>query len=255
MVIGHRHKYLFVEVPATASTAISKELREQYGGELVLYKHANYSEFRTAAKASERDYFVFAGVRNPLEVTVGHYLRLKNDRAGVYSDPTQYESNGGWIPQTHVEKFDFIRDNAADFPTFFRRFYRGVFNEWVLLGSRDFDFVIRYENLQADFATALNRIGIPQVRELPVVNRGTERRHYSEYYPPDLQPLAARVFGPFMEKWGYELPSSWLVKHAPLGSRLRFTALDLPANLLARFVALSPHSQALQKLHGLLRGA
>lgn len=36
MVISHKYKHLFIEVPSTASTAISAELREHYGGELIL---------------------------------------------------------------------------------------------------------------------------------------------------------------------------------------------------------------------------
>lgn len=253
MVISHKYRYLFVEVPATASTAISRELRAQYDGQLILYKHANYSEFKRMATPEERRYFRFAGIRNPLDVTVSHYLRLKKNRDGVYTDATQYERNGGWIPDTHLEKFEFIHRTGADFPAFVRRFHQTPFNEWVLLGARELDFVIRFERLQEDFATVLRKIGITQVRDLPVANTVGERRPFGEYYPPEIRPLVVRVFGPFMRKWGYDFPADWNITKVPLASRVRFTALDAPSNLAARYVAMSPHNRALQAVKDVLR--
>ena len=45
MVIDHRYKFIFVELPLTATSAISKEIREQYGCEPFLNKHATYDDF------------------------------------------------------------------------------------------------------------------------------------------------------------------------------------------------------------------
>lgn len=37
MIISHEHKYLFIEIPLTASWAVRKELCEFYGGEAILH--------------------------------------------------------------------------------------------------------------------------------------------------------------------------------------------------------------------------
>lgn len=253
MIISHQHKYLFVEVPSTGSTAISKELRDHYDGQLVLYKHANYSEFRRIASKPERKYFTFAGVRNPLDHVVSHYIRLKNNHRGIYTEPKEFERNGGWIPDGHLERFEFVQAHDAGFPEFFKRFYTSVYNEWVLLGHRQFDFVLRFENLQEDFATVLKMMRIEQVQALPVVNKTDRQKHFSEYYTPDIYQLAARVFGPFMKKWGYEFPTAWGVTEIPLSSRINFAAVDRGVNLVARFASLNPYNPLLQNVKGTLR--
>lgn len=253
MIISHKHRYLFVEVPSTGSTAISKELRDHYGGELTLYKHANYSEFRRKASAAERKYFTFAGVRNPLDHVVSHYERLKRNHRDFYTDPAQFERNGGWIPNSHLERFEYIQANNADFPQFFRHYYKSVYNEWVLLGHRSFDFVLRFENLQEDFAEVLRRIGIPQVQAIPVVNKTGREKHFTEYYTPDTYDLAVRVFGPFMVKWGYEFPKEWGAAEVPLSSRLSFEALDRAVGFAGQFFSLSPYNPVLQSAKGTLR--
>lgn len=42
VIISHEHKYVFAELPHTGSTAVSRELRENYAGEKILGKHSTY---------------------------------------------------------------------------------------------------------------------------------------------------------------------------------------------------------------------
>ena len=51
MVIDRRYKFIFVELPLTATSAISKELREVYGSEPILNKHATYHKFLKQASS------------------------------------------------------------------------------------------------------------------------------------------------------------------------------------------------------------
>ena len=59
MIISHRHRYVFVELPRTGSSAVRRELRELYDGVPILHKHSTYDEFRRQASEDERGYFVF----------------------------------------------------------------------------------------------------------------------------------------------------------------------------------------------------
>lgn len=54
MIISHEHRYVFVEVPRTGSSAINRELRERYGGVRILTKPATYEEFARQASDDER---------------------------------------------------------------------------------------------------------------------------------------------------------------------------------------------------------
>tara|TARA_R110002124_G_scaffold175649_1_gene343464 strand:- start:41 stop:211 length:171 start_codon:yes stop_codon:yes gene_type:complete len=56
MIISHKYKYLFVEVPHTGSTSISEELVANYDGHPILKKHSQYIDFLRQASKEEKDY-------------------------------------------------------------------------------------------------------------------------------------------------------------------------------------------------------
>jgi hypothetical protein len=84
------------------------------------------------------------------------------------------------------------------------------------------DQLIRFEHLQQDFSQTLARLGLEQVRPLPVVNKTGERGSYLDYYSEDIRPHAALAFGPFMHKWGYALPAEWTGVVVPRSALLVF---------------------------------
>lgn len=225
MILSDRYRYVFVELPHTASTAIARELRERYAGEPILEKHAPYHRFLAIATPEQRRYFVFSGIRNPLDEVVTCYFRYKTDHRR-YSDRTKWRRNGGSISDDSVRRYLFVQQNEADFAAYLRRFHRWPYDTWAALDHRSFDHVIRFERLQEGFAEVLALLGIERTRPLPSANRTAERsRSFTEYYPPALRPYAARIFGPYMEKWGYEFPREWGEVRVPRRSRLLFRVL------------------------------
>lgn len=219
MIISHRYKYVFVELPHTGSTAISAELRELYDGTKILRKHARYSDFMRTATAAEREYFAFSCIRNPLDVAVSVYFRYKTDHQERYSKPR------GTVTRSDIEMFRFVRRTDADFSAYFKRAYRRPlpYDNFSRESHRHFDFVMRFENLHADFSKALALVGIEPQRTLPVVNSTAGRRpDFASYYDPELIPRARWIFGPFMERWGYEFPSGWGSRPVPRTARVTF---------------------------------
>ena len=210
MIVSHVHRYVFVELPRTGSTAIRQELRELYDGVPVLEKHATYLDFLRQATPAEREYFSFAAVRNPLDDAVSRYFKLRTDHKARYS-------GGGRKKRGHVlnriidaRMYRFIEGADADFARFFRRFYVLPHDTWASLSHAKLDYVMRFEHLAEDFDTALRRMGIEPKRPLPIVNStGARRRSFEDYYTPDLYPRARRVFGPYMQRWGYQFPAAW----------------------------------------------
>jgi hypothetical protein len=213
-------------MPVTASYALRGELCTYYGGESILHKHAVYSEFRQIASADEMSYFTFATVRNPLDVVVSRYCKLKSDHKGVFSDPLAAQRLQ--VDYHDYIKYKFIHDTNATFEMFFLKYYsHRPYGDMIDLESTNLDFVIRYERLQEDFAEVLRLLGLKQVRSIPVINKTLQKRDdWQEYYKPDLIPHAKRTFGPFMKKWGYHFPPSWGNSQVTLFTKIQFHFLN-----------------------------
>ena len=240
MLISHKHRYLFIEIPNTACTSMKRLLTEHYEAEPVLHKHATYTEFRRIASPEERQYFVFAGIRNPLDSCVTQYMKLKNNHHGRFTDQKRL---GTWSLTRRIQaKYNFVQRENADFPMYFRAYVNRVYNNFYLTGHEKFDYVIRFESLQEDLGEVRRRIGMPTTAELPHVNPTSGKRHFLEYYTPDLYQPAMRVFGPFMLKWGYQFPSEWGPVRIPWSSQVRFRTMDSFAKLAARKFGLAPNS-------------
>jgi hypothetical protein len=227
---------VYVLLPHTAGTAVAAELCEHYGGERILSKHSAYHEFLEMATASERSYRVFSAVRNPLDEAVSIYFKYKTDHDGQFS--TAQAQGSISVTRRDLERYDFIRNTEASFSSFLRRFYRLPYDNWSRLAHRRFDLVLRFENLQEGFSKMLEIVGAEQVRELPQKNVTGERdERYLEHFTPDTIEHARRVFGPFMEKWGYEFPATW--GGPSLLGRIQFAALGPPRYAYWRFIRLN----------------
>lgn len=198
MVISDRYHYVFVELPHTGSTAVSRELRENYSGESILFKHARYSDFIRSCSKNREQYFTFSAIRNPLDEAVTRYVKIKTQQASMPTTRRQQVTR------------QFVLDNDADFATYYRYRYRLPYNNWSSLAHRDMNHVMRFEYLQDDFREVLQRLNVDQVRSLPVVNKTDGKQAgFAEYYSPDVIEHAKQIFGPFMHEWGYEFPASW----------------------------------------------
>lgn len=228
MIISHKHRYLFVELPRTGSTAISRELRELYDGQAILRKHSTYDEFLRSATAVEREYFVFSCIRNPLDDAVSRYFKLKTDHRSRYTDPGKVRKRWTVVERIETRLHRYIQKTEIDFPTFFLKFYVIPYNNWASLSHHRFDAIIRFESLQPGFAEALRCIGIEPVRPLPIVNKtGRRSTDYSRYYTPDTIPRARRIFGPFMRQWGYEFPEEWGPMEVPWWHQAQFAFFNV----------------------------
>jgi hypothetical protein len=231
VVISHRHKYLFVQLPQTACTTVQNELIELYDGEKILFKHALYSDFLKQASAAEKEYFVFSSLRNPLDIVVSKYFKYKTDHVGAYSSPRKKQF--GFLHKHLLRVWDrnryqFIRDDNADFGAFFDRFYRLPYSSWAILDHHRFDYLIRYESLQEDFATMLDKVGIEPKRPLPARNvTGEKKKDFWSYYDtPELRRKAMTLFGRYMHEFEYAFPEDWTEGPREGGSAFQYNAIN-----------------------------
>jgi len=225
MIISHRHRYVFVEVPRTGSTAVSAELRENYDGHSIVRKHASYQDFLRVATAEEREYFTFSAVRNPLDIAVTRYVRLKDDVQQLYSDPRKVGVRNSISARLERRIYAWVQRTNADFAGFLRRWYLLPYDTWTTLDHKQMTAVLRFETLVADFGAALRQMGITPTRELPVRNATPGRdRDWERHYTPEAVRRAVWIFGPYMEAWGYAFPESWGPVRVPRWSYLLYRA-------------------------------
>jgi sulfotransferase famil protein len=210
MIISHKHKYLFVEIPHTGTTTIREELCEHYDGQSILWRHSYYSDFLRRASSEERKYFVFCSIRNPLDVTVSQYFRMVTNHHEIYTNPEITKKRSSRDQRRERTLYEALQKSRLDFQTYFLKFYNRPYNSWASLMVGKFDYLIRFENLQEDFAQLLNHLGLEPKRPLPVRNSTREReKDFRSYYTPEIIPRVKQVFGPFMKQWGYQFPPEW----------------------------------------------
>ncbi len=130
MVISRRLRCIYVELPHTGSTSVSEELCAHYGGERILRKHAHYREFYRAASPDERRYFVFSGIRNPLDEVVSLYFRYKTNHTLSFTNPLHLARNGGWVTEKHLRQYRFVTEEKGNFEGYVRTFYRRPYDNW-----------------------------------------------------------------------------------------------------------------------------
>lgn len=247
MIVSHKYRYVFVEIPHTGSHSIAEQLIKHYDGEPILRKHANVTQYLAQANAEEKRYFKFATVRNPLDSATTDYLKLKHNHKGQFTSEKARIENGGHVTRDHRREFQFIQEHDASFSEFFKKFRNRLYNNWFLIGDSHFDLVLRFESLTDDFSRVLEKLGIEQQEPLAHVNPTEGKRSYADFFTPDIYHQAARCYGPFMQKWNYPLPAEWGTVRVPLGSRAVFFTLDRCAGLAARHIELNPDNPLVHK--------
>ncbi len=214
MIISHKYKYLFVELPRTGTTAIANELIENYDGTQILTKHAHYDDFLRQATDEEKKYFVFSCIRNPLDRALTRYYKLKTDYMNPLEDIKRFRKTGKRIRlQTYflLRQYNYIHNRNASFAQYLKRFYKLPYDDWSVKHHKEFDFIIRFENLNEDFIRFLKDLNIEQKRELPIINKTPDKNKPYEELITDAKDIKfiKQIFGHYLSKWNYIMPDSW----------------------------------------------
>jgi len=239
MVVSEKYKYVFIELYFTGSTAIHEELCECYDGHPVQKKHAKYHRFLQSATKEEKQYFAFSGIRNPMDMVVSQYVKLKSNHKGEFTDPSNWIKSGGTMKfyGTALKLYHDIHTNHLSFKDYFYKYYKLPYDNWSRLAHEDFDYVIRFENIQSDFAKVLEKLNIEQKRDLPTRNKTQGKKDFTTYYDtPEMRARAVYIFGPFMKKWNYDFPEEWNIKKTPFVSAFLFKVFSIPRYVYWRYI-------------------
>lgn len=214
MVISHKYQYLFIELPRTGTTAIAKELVQNYGGERILNKHAHYDDFLKQATEKEKKYLTFSCIRNPLERAATRYYKLKTGYQNPIKDIKRFKRQNRRVRlQTYylAHQYKYIQKRNASFSQYLLKYHFFPYDDWSLKHHKQFDFIIRFENLEEDFYKVLYLLNIEPVRPLPHHNKSPQKTKSYDKLIDSWQAIKRikKVFGPYLLKWGYTLPEEW----------------------------------------------
>ena len=206
-MISFKHKFIFVHVYKAAGTTVKNVLRpyakdlskpqrmvnrlsRRFGGPVWFpplvqpaRNHATATEYKAyLGEEAYATFFKFAFVRNPYDWLVSLYEYVRQN------------------PKHHHHEL-YLKMSFAEFIAWRCGEARELQNSFVLEdGKIIVDFIGRFENLKADFATALARAGV--VGELKHLNP-SKRRPYREYYDATTQRLVAEAYAEDFELFGY----------------------------------------------------
>ena len=197
-MISHKHKFILITPPKTGSTSLLKSLMKYcdierintQGGDVFDIidefkdispwlkkwgsKHITIREVQTGLNRVNKninDYIKIGVVRNPFDRVPAFWLRRKHLGMSL-SQFTQTVK-----PCLHYLTAPNIREMAMD-------------------------HIIRFENLQLDFNTICDIIGLPH-EKLAHINK-LPHKHYSEYYDDEARELVAQQHAKDIEYFGYE---------------------------------------------------
>ena len=191
-MISHKHKFIFTHIPKTGGSSVHSSLNDYF--EPNQWMH---NDLQKDLKKCSSDYFKFAFVRNPWDLTVSSYHYF------CYSDVTKWRRKK--IPKNFIFK-DWLRWKQKNRSRGWKKNRCYGKNQLCYVsnirGELLADFIGRFENLQKDFNTICDKIGIPH-QELPHKN-ATKHKHYTEYYDEETKQIVAERYANDIEYFNYE---------------------------------------------------
>jgi hypothetical protein len=183
MLISHKHKFVTIDIPKTGTTSVNNALQciiEEHDftvemSQKASMRHGTYDQC-IKKFPSCKNYLAFAFVRNPWDRLVSYWF-FKKYKAGN-PIPKDAPLNDFLLNIAEPDQYSYIK------------------------GFGNNSFIGKFENLQQDFNTICDKIGIPK-QELPHTNK-TKHKHYTEYYDEETREIVAEKYAKDIEYFGYE---------------------------------------------------
>lgn len=192
-MINHKYKFLFIHIPKTSGRSIEVCLNKRCGrddndkrfnGPLRLLRdpHKTLDNYYKIYSEQElKNYFKFTLVRNPFDRIVSEYFYSKQRRLTKTQDFKTFVING------EIDTHSYAYHNIPQIDFF--------------VNIKRIDYIGKFENLQQDFSTVCDKIGIPQ-QQLPHKNK-SNHKHYTEYYDDETREFVAERYAKDIEYFDY----------------------------------------------------
>jgi hypothetical protein len=178
LIISEERKFVYIKIGKVASSTLHHYRIEKDVPDLISKRNDEDRFYQWLKEYDRLQYFVFTFIRNPWDriVSVWNY---------------HYE---------HVPEFKkFIR---SDFSSYSKQSVFSHTRQQINSFFIEPDFIGRYENLAEDWKQIAVRFGL--TRELPHMNKGKEKLHYSKYYDRDDIEIVRNLYWADIERFGYE---------------------------------------------------
>tara|TARA_R110000787_G_scaffold16774_5_gene52583 strand:+ start:3382 stop:3993 length:612 start_codon:yes stop_codon:yes gene_type:complete len=200
-MISHKHKFIFIHVPKNAGTSI--EISFKRNGHADEYFPQNVEVHHDFVdKKIANSYYTFAVKRNPWDrfISIWSYWTINSEGS------PRGEAIGAGYRNISLQKFanvlPIIENTVKEkYPLAMVHFMQQTeLNQ--LPPYVTVDMWIEYNNIQEDFNTVCDKIGIPH-QKLPHYNK-TKHKHYTEYYDDETKQLVAEKYAKDIEYFGYK---------------------------------------------------
>jgi hypothetical protein len=201
--INHNTKTLYIVNHKAANTTILNVLKK-YG----------YEDRKTMSLDITDLNYIFTFVRNPYDRLLSRYIHMKYYFLQEKDRPKTLNLGPAVLPSLkeyfkyHNLKFredNFIFSKFVEFTEDnFDVHWEPQTNKFIsAVASLDkIDFIGKFENLQQDFNTVCDKIGIPR-QKLPHKNQ-SQHKHYTEYYDEETREIVAKKYARDIEYFGYK---------------------------------------------------
>ena len=183
MIINHEHKYIFVGFPYSASSTISKELVENYGGERLFLKHSTLLSL--TGKKQYKGYKTFAVFRSPLSIWSTQYYKLME--SSVFDSEKYLRSNGGHISKKAFNLSKRMRSEEWSYADYIQ--YKSTkgypYISIFVANYKKFEHIIRFDRLQDDWLLVMKELGHLNISPLPLYNATSDKELYEHNTVPN----------------------------------------------------------------------
>jgi chondroitin 4-sulfotransferase 11 len=197
---GIQDQVIYIRIPRTASTSISKMLR----GEKPAWPHFYASLVRDLiGKEEYESTFTFTSVRNPWDRMVSWYLFYCNDFRACPDQAKTYKELGfkGWImngcPHLHTSPHHFAHWPEDPITQM----------NWITdeSGKIIVDHIVKLETAQKDFESIRDKLGLKRLI-LPKINKSAKRQHkdYRKYYDWESKEKVREMYNDDVRYFRYE---------------------------------------------------
>jgi hypothetical protein len=227
MIISHTHKFIFIKSLKTAGTSVESILSNYCSGDDIvtplndfshnrnekgefIHRAMNAEDYREIGQHVDaatirgrlpaelwNSYFKISLARNPWDRAVSFFYWEHRQDPAIRPQKRFYHHLGVPFSEPKMLQQQFRRFLESDKWGDNDRFYTAD-------GKLCVDFVIRYEQLNDDFAEVCRKLGLP-TQDLPRLKAGIrkQRHHYSEYYDEASRALVAERHRHDIELLGY----------------------------------------------------